>query len=155
MAISGGCIINLKDFEKALEYATRGYETSKKAGLKVAEGMFQMQMGISHLEMEDYVNALPLLNKSVDFYLERFHPYNLQMGYVNLGKLYYKADTLDKSEDMLLKAIQLGDSIDVLAGNSSAHALLAHIARKRNQFEKSCCFCTQVIGDRPGKQTFN
>ena len=133
----GGVYYYLKNFDKALEYATKGYQISKKVGMIEAEGMFQMQMGISHMENGDYDQSLPLLLKSVDFYLNNYNPFLLQMGYVNLGKLYYQKDDLIMSEEILSKALALSDSIEALAGNAHANLLMAQIYRKKGGLDKA------------------
>lgn len=117
-------------YKKALEINTR-----LKDSINMASNL--VNIGQIELVLNRFKDAREQLELSVNI-LERFN-YDLALisAYSSLGELEYKVENLGKSEELLRKALNLSQKLQIPEGEVSALTYLALVYKEQSRFENA------------------
>jgi len=100
-----------KDFDKALQFGTRGLELSEKSGYKKGKAKSLQSIGNAYLFQDIYEKATEYLSKSLKIFEELEIKAGIATIYNNLGLVNQYQGNYSKAEDFFKRASVLYDEI--------------------------------------------
>ena len=101
----GLCYRNMKQYDSAITFFQLVSDTSLKRGDLVWDAIAKGNIGISYFYQKRYIEAIPLLEKDIDYGLANSNIKNAVNSMIILAEIYYEQKKYEDSRQLLLSSL--------------------------------------------------
>ncbi len=125
------------NYVSALNLFNKALAILKKYPRADYEGILLNNVGIIHLEMQDYDNALYYYQMSEKIQLQENNKPGLALAYGNIGNVLKKKGQMQKAEEYLFKGLAIYESIGDSIGWARMHSSIASFYASNQEYQKA------------------
>ncbi|WP_264790812.1 tetratricopeptide repeat-containing sensor histidine kinase [Aureispira anguillae] len=134
----GECYFNLKEHDKAKQYALLSLAISPDSSLRDGgHAINHLIIGFNQFKAKKYPAALKYYKAAIHEYLAHNQPCELPLSYIKIARTYGKQGKEQQALNMLEKALELSDSCEIDTYRLLSHTALFNYYKDKKQYKKA------------------
>ncbi|KAA3604635.1 MAG: hypothetical protein DWQ06_04115 [Calditrichaeota bacterium] len=145
LASLGRVYIEIKNYEKALEFTKAAYEIAKKQNDPKQTGSYLANLGVISFDLGKTNEALSYYLESLKIYRKINFPIGMAGTLDNLADYYQSEGMIEKAFECYEEALEIAETNNFLGITKTLYESLAKLHKKEKNFEEALEFTEKLI----------